>query len=176
MPGLRNLTGDSLERCCLSCLSLSYLLHAPSCTSIPQKARELVRAFSLHSTTSHARFLPADVRHAFAYPVLSLLLLLSALESGRPSLLNMFLFSFGTIRAFSVYAVQGISMTTAEANRRYESSLRVRCRIFSIQHANEQTDDAWILTIPSYFGFEGIKPLTVYFCYRKGNPNSWSWR
>jgi len=25
--------------------------------------------------------------------------------------------------------------------------------------------DAWLLTRPSYFGFEGINPLSVWFCY-----------
>ncbi|KAH9984716.1 hypothetical protein BJV77DRAFT_1089086 [Russula vinacea] len=34
-------------------------------------------------------------------------------------------------------------------------------------------DDAWILTMPSYCGFEGINPLTVYFCYRKDRPQLW---
>lgn len=29
-------------------------------------------------------------------------------------------------------------------------------------------EDAWMLTMPSYLGLEGINPLTVYFCY-KGN-------
>ena len=29
----------------------------------------------------------------------------------------------------------------------------------------EELDDAWMLTMPSYFGFEGINPLTMYFCY-----------
>lgn len=28
-------------------------------------------------------------------------------------------------------------------------------------------DDAWMLTMPSYCGFEGINPLTVYFCYSR---------
>jgi hypothetical protein len=100
-----------------------FLLTLRAFSYFPQKPRELLRAFILHSKTSLARFLPADARHAFTYPVLSLLLPLSALELGRLSLLNVFLFSFSSIRAFSVYAVQGISMTTAEANRRYESSL-----------------------------------------------------
>ena len=44
---------------------------------------------------------------------------------------------------------------------------------FGIELAGEQMDDAWILTMPSYFGFEGINPLSVYFCYRKGCPELW---
>lgn len=26
--------------------------------------------------------------------------------------------------------------------------------------------DAWIMTMPSFMGYEGINPLTVYFCYK----------
>lgn len=31
--------------------------------------------------------------------------------------------------------------------------------------------DAWMMTMPSYFGFEGINPLTVYFCYQDAAPS-----
>ncbi|OJT12325.1 hypothetical protein TRAPUB_11100 [Trametes pubescens] len=31
-----------------------------------------------------------------------------------------------------------------------------------------ETGDAWMLTMPSYVGHEGINPLTVYFCYARG--------
>ncbi|KAL1938918.1 hypothetical protein VTO73DRAFT_11071 [Trametes versicolor] len=30
-----------------------------------------------------------------------------------------------------------------------------------------ETGDAWMLTMPSYAGYEGINPLTVYFCYAR---------
>jgi len=26
----------------------------------------------------------------------------------------------------------------------------------------------WMVTMPSYLGFVGVNPLSVYFCYRKG--------
>ena len=29
-------------------------------------------------------------------------------------------------------------------------------------------EDSWMLTMPSFLGFEGINPLTVHFCYRVG--------
>ncbi|THU93382.1 hypothetical protein K435DRAFT_757483 [Dendrothele bispora CBS 962.96] len=32
----------------------------------------------------------------------------------------------------------------------------------------KELEDAWMMTMPSYLGFEGINPLTVYFCYRPG--------
>lgn len=31
--------------------------------------------------------------------------------------------------------------------------------------------DVWILTMPTYLGYEGMNPLTVYFAYKKdGSP------
>ena len=158
----------------LSCLGLSYLLYASSRTPSPHKARELPRAFILHSTTSHARFLPADARHAFTYPVLSLLLPLSALESGRLSLLNGFLFSFGSIYG-RILGMRSAGYLYDDGGS--EPSIRKKLvnalQDFGVQQAEEQMDDAWTLTMPSYFGFEGINPLTVYFCYRKGNQDLW---
>jgi DUF1365 family protein len=158
----------------LSCLGLSYLLYTSSRTPIPQKSSEIPRAFVFHSTTSHARFLPADARHAFTYPVLSLFLPLSALESGRLSLLNGFLFSFGSIYG-GLLGIRSAGYLYDDGGR--EPSIRKKLvnvlQDFGVEQAEEQMDDAWILTMPSYFGFEGINPLTVYFCYRKGNPRLW---
>ena len=30
-----------------------------------------------------------------------------------------------------------------------------------------ELDEVWLLTSPSYFGFEGINPLSVWFCYSR---------
>ena len=32
-------------------------------------------------------------------------------------------------------------------------------------HDASKLSDAWMMTMPSYFGFEGINPLTMYYCY-----------
>lgn len=160
----------------LSCLGLSYVLYASSLARTPSRdnARVFPPAYILHSTTSHARFLPADSRHAFTYPVLSLLLPLSALESGRLSLLNGFLFSFGGIY-WRILGMRSAGYLHDDSGR--EPSIRRKVinalRDFGIEHAEEQMDDAWILTMPSYCGFEGINPLIVYFCYRKDQPKLW---
>lgn len=33
----------------------------------------------------------------------------------------------------------------------------------------KKLEDAWMLTMPGYLGFEGINPLTVYFLYDSNN-------
>lgn len=158
----------------VSCLALSYVIYSFSHSPTMHNARTFPRAYILRSITSHARFLPEDSRHAFTYPVLSLLLPLSALESGRLSLLNGFLFSFG--------GIHGSNLGLRSAGYLYDDGGKepsIRNKLvealgkFGIELAGEQMDDAWILTMPSYFGFEGINPLSVYFCYRKGCPELW---
>jgi DUF1365 family protein len=155
----------------LSCLGLSYAIYAFShLLSTPGNARTSPQAYILRSITSHARFLPVDSRHAFTYPVLSLLLPLSALESGQLSLLNGFLFSFGGVHG-RILGMRSAGYLYDDSGK--EPSIRRKLgealRQFGIEPA-EQMDDAWILTMPSYCGFEGINPLTVYFCYRKEGP------
>jgi DUF1365 family protein len=157
----------------LSCLGLSYMLYSPN---IPRQYdyKTSPRAYILHSITTHARLLPTNSRHAFTYPVLSLILPLSALESARLSLLNGFLFSYG--------GTYGRILGLRSASYLFDDGGKVpsiRTKLvkvlddFGVEHAEEQLDDAWILTMPSYCGYEGLNPLTVYFCYQKDNRRLW---
>ena len=157
----------------ISCLGLSYVIYSFSHPTL-RNTTIFSRAYILRSITSHARFLPADSRHAFTYPVLSLLLPLSALESGQLSLLNGFLFSFGGIHG-RILGLRSARYLYDDGGK--EPSIRKKLvevlEQFGIELAGERMDDAWILTMPSYFGFEGINPLTVYFCYRRDCPELW---
>jgi DUF1365 family protein len=160
----------------LSCLGLSYAIYAVSRlpSPLPGNARTFPQAYILRSITSHSRFLPVDSRHAFTYPVLSLLLPLSALESGQLSLLNGFLFSFGGVHG-RILGIRSAGYLYDDNGK--EPSIRKKLGEalgqFGIELAGEQIDEAWILTMPSYCGFEGINPLTAYFCYRKDSPELW---
>ena len=160
----------------ISCLGLSYAIYAISHLPSPHtyNAKTSPQAYILRSITSHARFLPVDSRHAFTYPVISLLLPLSALESGQLSLLNGFLFSFGGIHG-RILGMRSAGHLYNDGGK--EPSIRKKLGEalgqFGVELAEEQMDDAWILTMPSYCGFEGINPLTVYFCYRRGCPELW---
>jgi DUF1365 family protein len=157
----------------VSCLGLSYAIYAFS--HLPTgNPKTFAQSYILRSITSHTRFLPVDSRHAFTYPVLSLLLPLSSLEAGQLSLLNGFLFSFGGIHG-RILGLRSAGYLYDDSGK--EPSIRKKLgealRQFGIERAGDQMGDAWILTMPSYFGFEGINPLTVYFCYRQGCPELW---
>ncbi|KAJ7607379.1 hypothetical protein FB45DRAFT_1067930 [Roridomyces roridus] len=50
-----------------------------------------------------------------------------------------------------------------------EGSIRERLeKVLRDRGFGGQLEDAWMMTMPSLLGFEGINPLTVYFCYRPG--------
>ena len=158
----------------LSCLGLSYVVYSSSNIHRLHNHNAFPRGYVLHSVTTHARLLPIDSRHAFTYPVLSLLLPLSALESAHLSLLNGFLFSYG--------GIHGRILGLRSAGYLFDDGGRVpsiRTKLvralgdFGVEDPEGQMDDAWILTMPSYCGFEGINPLTVYFCYRKDDRRLW---
>ncbi|KAH9963674.1 hypothetical protein BGW80DRAFT_1463070 [Lactifluus volemus] len=61
-----------------------------------------------------------------------------------------------------------VSLATVGRSYQYEA-----LDDFGVGHAEEQLDDAWILTMPSFCRFEGLDLLTVYFCYRKDNSRLW---
>jgi DUF1365 family protein len=108
------------------------------------------------------------------YPILSLFFPLSALESGHLSLLNGFLFSFGGVHT-RILGLRSAGYLYDDGGR--DPSIRTKLvkvlQNFGVERAEEEMDDAWMLTMPSYCGFEGTNPLTVYFCYRKDCSTLW---
>ena len=123
------------------------------------------QAWILKSSVTHARLIPTTARHTFTYPVLSFLLPLSALESGRLSLGRGYIFSYGGIscRLLGIRASAYLFHDRGE-----ENSIRQKlCRAMNeFGLDGNHLDDAWMMTMPSYMGWEGINPLTVYFCYK----------
>ncbi|KAI0081387.1 hypothetical protein K474DRAFT_1587678 [Panus rudis PR-1116 ss-1] len=117
--------------------------------------------YILHNTTTHARFLPKESSHSFTYPILGLFVSLNALENHELDLAKGWLFGYGPGRGritglrSSAYLGAG----TASIKDKLQEALRER----GFDPAS--LDDAWLLTMPSYLGFEGINPLSVYFCY-----------
>ncbi|THH13483.1 hypothetical protein EW146_g6738 [Bondarzewia mesenterica] len=132
------------------------------------------RGYILTTTVTHSRLLPADSRHAFTYPVLTFFLSLSALELGRLSLLRGFLFSYGGV-AFRFTGLRASSYLFEDGGK--EGSIKAKLTTvlqdFGLENAGEFWD-AWIMTMPSYLGYEGINPLTVYFCYKKNDVKLWA--
>ncbi|KAI5119353.1 hypothetical protein M0805_004030, partial [Coniferiporia weirii] len=139
---------------------------------------ECTTGFILHNNVSHTRFLPASSAHAFTYPTLALLLPLKALETHALDLGNGWLFGYRDKPTITPWAqVTGVRPeaylldqdTVGQSVR--EKLEKVLERFELDAHTLE---DAWMLTMPRYLGIEGINPLTVFYCYKKGSDALWA--
>lgn len=125
------------------------------------------RAYICTNKVTHARFLPVESAHRFTYPMISFLMSLSALENGELDLGGGWLFGYGGLW----FRATGIrSSAYLHSGTDFENGRPIKQKLLEVlrSHALDPDlfDDAWMLTMPSYFGFEGINPLTVYFCYK----------
>ncbi|THG97456.1 hypothetical protein EW145_g7610 [Phellinidium pouzarii] len=136
--------------------------------------------FVLNNNVTHSRLLPASSAHTFAYPTLALLVPLAALEAHTLDLGCGRLFGYSDASKQSPWQVAGLRPQAYLRNcdspasgqtRSLRSKLEEVLLRFSLD-ANT-LDDAWMLTMPRYLGFEGINPLTVYYCYKKGVDALW---
>jgi hypothetical protein len=123
------------------------------------------QGYILQNRVTHIRGLPVSSTHAFRYSTLSLLLGLSALESGQLDLASGLVFGYGGrwgrllgLRSHSYLN----TFSSSSIRQKLEDQLRIHRRLGD----DETFEDAWIMTMPSILGFEGINPLTVYFCYK----------
>ncbi|KAJ6578852.1 hypothetical protein DFH09DRAFT_1030747 [Mycena vulgaris] len=121
------------------------------------------RGYVLENQVTHARLLPTASKHAFVYPSLSLLLSLDALENHSLDLARGWIFGYGGRWARLVGLRPDPYLTPDGGSLRQRLETVLRDRGFA-----GELDDAWVMTMPSLLGFEGINPLTVYFCYRPG--------
>ncbi|KAI0632927.1 hypothetical protein C8Q77DRAFT_1175724, partial [Trametes polyzona] len=166
-------------------LLMSYLRNDRKASTNAPVTRPPRSAYILENTVTHARLLPAPSAHAFAYPTLAFLLALDALESGALDVGAGWLFGYGgtvgrltglrsaayllpdcdpSLRAWKAHerTTKGPGPTikaklAAVLVRQGKDAAQVRAWV--------EAGDAWMLTMPSYVGYEGINPLTVYFCF-----------
>ncbi|KAJ6554539.1 hypothetical protein B0H19DRAFT_1210883 [Mycena capillaripes] len=125
--------------------------------------KTLPRAYVLENQVTHARLFPVGSTHAFTYPTLSLLLSLNALESHSLDLGHGWIFGYGGrwARLVGLRPAPYLTDNGGSIRQRLEKVLLDR-------GFGGDLEDAWMMTMPSLLGFEGINPLTVYFCYRPG--------
>lgn len=120
--------------------------------------------YILENRVVHARLLPVQSAHAFTYPTLSLLVSLNALESHSLDLGRGWVFGYGGLW----FRLTGLRADPYLTGR--DGSIRARLDTVLLErgliHSREELADAWMMTMPSLLGIEGINPLTVYFCYR----------
>ncbi|QRV72224.1 hypothetical protein RhiJN_00238 [Ceratobasidium sp. AG-Ba] len=157
---------------CLGTSAYLYLLHYRR-TSQNSQTTLPAPGYVLTNQVTHARLLPTESKHAFTYPTLSLLLSVSALESGA---LNRgwrgIMFGYpGLGRICGLRPRMYLRDYSGDPNT---SPRSIRQRLVELlRPCGIHLGEVWIMTMPSFLGFEGINPLTVYFCYEEGHDRVW---
>ncbi|KAF7297254.1 hypothetical protein MIND_00958500 [Mycena indigotica] len=121
--------------------------------------RPAMGGYVLENSVTHARLLPVDCQHAFTYPTYCLLTSLNALENHSLDLAKGWIFGYGGRwgRLFGLRPHPYLSPG--------KGSIKQKLLYILKERGFEGIEDAWMMTMPNLLGFEGINPLTVYFCY-----------
>ncbi|KAG8755894.1 hypothetical protein FRC14_003543 [Serendipita sp. 396] len=134
------------------------------------------KGYIIVNRVSHSRFLPQPSSHSFVYPTLTLLLNVRVASSTLKEKAERqeetlalgpagLFFGVGprpwsrltNVRPAAYLIDDGVQSRTLM--ERLEEFLAKR------EIPMDGLGDVWLLTSPSYFGFEGINPLSVWFCY-----------
>lgn len=131
-------------------------------------------AYIVENRVSHSRVLPREASHSFSYPTLFLLVSLNSLESHALDHGGGWFFGYGGI-SFRVAGLR--SSGYLQGNDCAGTTIKAKLKTLLMERGYENDEDiledAWMLTMPAYLGFEGLNPLTVYFCYRSGDMTPW---
>jgi DUF1365 family protein len=131
---------------------------------LPNRRAGVSRAYILENQVTHIRLLPAESAHSFTYPTLSFLLPLNALETGSLDLFRGWVFGYGGELGRLTGLCSNRYLIEQGQNRSIKDKL--------VQILQERgydgslLEDTWMMTMPSFLGWAGINPLTVYFCYK----------
>ncbi|KAH9837698.1 uncharacterized protein C8Q71DRAFT_906676 [Rhodofomes roseus] len=123
--------------------------------------------YVLECKVTHRRVLPKESSHGFAYRTLWLLVSLNALESHSLDLARGWIFGYGGL----LWRLTGLrsSAYLHDSPSGGRGTRSIREKLLDLLDGEglgrHQLGDAWMLTMPSFAGFEGINPLTVYYCY-----------
>ena len=145
----------------LAAVAVLYLVR-PSNENIPNTA------YVLENSVTHARLLPKPSTHAFTYPTLAFCLSLDDLESHSLDLLSGWLFGYGGT-SWRATGLRSAAYLLPDSKTREPQSIKAKLREVLAEHGHDvsRLGDAWMLTMPSYMGYEGINPLSVHYCYTK---------
>jgi hypothetical protein len=155
------------------------------------------KGYIVVNRVSHSRFLPEPSKHAFVYPTLTFFLDIDALDNGDLNLGQLqlglgtssiaasntntssksqpddpghaFLFGVGSRPWTRVTNVRPSSylMDDGVEGRTFRSRLQEFMTRNGLEGVYRQVEDVWLTTSPSYLGYEGINPLSVWYCYGK---------
>lgn len=121
-------------------------------------------AYILRCNVFHARLLPRESAHSFKYPSLAMLLPLRALESNSLDLGNGYLFGYGP-SAMTVTGIRPGTYLAPTTDHSQSIFAKLRDTLTARGLPANRLRDAWVFTMPTYLGYEGINPLTVFMCY-----------
>ncbi|KAF5389097.1 hypothetical protein D9757_004910 [Collybiopsis confluens] len=123
------------------------------------------RGYFLTNRVSHTRFFP--LVHTFKYTTVAVLVELQALEDHELNIWSLFGYNK---RWRAICALRPNDyLFSSPKNSEMSISQKLEALVRREGYAGIVDDgkyEAWMLTMPSYFGFEGINPLTVYFLYK----------
>ncbi|RXK35829.1 hypothetical protein M231_06923 [Tremella mesenterica] len=119
----------------------------------------------IRCNTSHSRVLPSTSSHSFSYPLLYVGIDIDALSNGS---LNSPIFSHD--RSLTVLGLRsnGYLFPGRETFREKLESLLSKHDV-----RKEMIGKVWLITMPSYLGFEGINPLSVWYVYTREGELGW---
>ncbi|KAJ1308177.1 hypothetical protein OPQ81_003892 [Rhizoctonia solani] len=147
---------------CLTSSAYLYLLQHQRKSSLVSTGLPST-GYILTNQIVHARLLPVESKHAFKYQTMSLLLSLSALENKA---LNCgwrgVLFGYpGIWGRMTGLRPQTYLMDQADSGISGAASIREKL-ILLLRPSNITLGEVWMMTMPSFMGFEGINPLTFW--------------
>lgn len=143
---------------------------APTYDLPPHERDVPYTAYLVQNKLSHHRLLPKESTHTFVYSTPYLCASLTALESHALDKGNGWLFGYGGI-SFRVTGLRESGYLQPAAFKGQTIKQKVEILLKRRGYDVDELLDVWILTMPTYLGYEGMNPLTVFFAYKKdGSP------
>lgn len=146
----------------IALLAFSLFLHV--LFNSPPPPDQPLAAHIYQATTAHARFLPTVAKHVFAYPLVVFGLDVGALEAGK---LDMDLV-FGWEKAWRLTNLRrGGYLYTSSEEGGGGAGIRAKLDRCLEERGVKRTEvgRVYLVTMPGFLGFQGINPLSVYYCY-----------
>lgn len=132
------------------------------------------KACVFQSTTYHARLLPKESQHRFSYPTVNVGVDLESLEKRECDLGRWFAYNPKNWRSWSLWAIspkEYLDDITLSANQTRNEGILGRLRNILSKHgvSPAQLTSVFMVSMPSYVGFQGINPLVVHYCYSQSS-------
>jgi DUF1365 family protein len=126
-----------------------------------ERRSDSLRSIIIPAYTSHARHLPKPSKHAFSYPLLYLGVDVDELERGSLNLPGRLL-GYGGSPWTKILGLRSFGYL-----RPGPETLRAKAERLLGEQGVAPSDMAriWLVTMPSFAGFEGINPLSVWYIY-----------